>query len=75
MPQNNQGVSLIDLAVAPSLDFDQFTNRVILHAHQLSLTKWGHPYNNCIMSNFTFTRDYTIYSFDSRTILSQLKER
>jgi len=29
MPQNNQGVSLIELAAAPYLDFDPTTNRVI----------------------------------------------
>ena len=35
MPQNKQGATLIDLAVAPYLDFDPTTNRVILHAHHL----------------------------------------
>jgi hypothetical protein len=33
MPHNDQGATLYDLAVAPYLDFDPTTNRVILHAH------------------------------------------
>ena len=41
MPQNNQGVSLIELAAAPYLDFDPTTNRVILHAHQFLLDEVG----------------------------------
>ncbi|MFM7988527.1 MAG: hypothetical protein ACKPKO_55360 [Candidatus Fonsibacter sp.] len=41
MPQNDQGATLIDAAVAPYLDFDQTTNRVILHAQQLLFDEVG----------------------------------
>ncbi|MFM7985069.1 MAG: hypothetical protein ACKPKO_37690, partial [Candidatus Fonsibacter sp.] len=34
MPQNEEGATIIDYAVAPYLDFDRTTNRVISHAHQ-----------------------------------------
>ena len=33
MQQDKQGASLIDLAVAPYLDFGPTTHRVVLHAH------------------------------------------
>ena len=73
MPQNNQGVSLIELAAAPYLDFDPTTNRVILHAHHSSLTRWRQRYKDTIISKFTLTRDYTICSLGSRTKLYHLK--
>ena len=73
MPQDKQGASLIDLAVAPYLDFDPTTNRVLLHAHIFSLTRWRQGYKKTIMSKFTLTRDYTTYSLDSRTNSYHLK--
>ena len=33
-------------AIAPYLDFDTTTNRVILHAHQFSSTKYGASIND-----------------------------
>ncbi|MFM7984722.1 MAG: hypothetical protein ACKPKO_35905, partial [Candidatus Fonsibacter sp.] len=41
MPQNEEGATLIDLAVAPYLDFDPTANRVILHAHQFFFDEVG----------------------------------
>ncbi|MFM7983852.1 MAG: hypothetical protein ACKPKO_31455 [Candidatus Fonsibacter sp.] len=41
MPQNDQGATLIDAAVAPYLDFDPTTNRVVLHAQQFYFEEVG----------------------------------
>ncbi|MFM7986872.1 MAG: hypothetical protein ACKPKO_46915, partial [Candidatus Fonsibacter sp.] len=41
MPQNKDGATIIDYAVAPYLDFDPSTNRVILHAHQYYFDELG----------------------------------
>ncbi|MFM7977919.1 MAG: phage minor capsid protein, partial [Candidatus Fonsibacter sp.] len=41
MPQNEKGGTIIDYAVAPYLDFDPTTNRVILHAQQFYFDEMG----------------------------------
>ncbi|MFM7985138.1 MAG: phage minor capsid protein, partial [Candidatus Fonsibacter sp.] len=41
MPQNDQGATILDYAVAPYLDFDPTTNRVILHAQQFYFDEMG----------------------------------
>ncbi|MFM7981412.1 MAG: phage minor capsid protein [Candidatus Fonsibacter sp.] len=46
MPQNDQGATLIDAAVALYLDFDPTTNRVILHAHQSFFDEVGTTVND-----------------------------
>ncbi|MFM7980197.1 MAG: hypothetical protein ACKPKO_12855, partial [Candidatus Fonsibacter sp.] len=41
MPHNKDGATIIDYAVAPYLDFDPTTNRVILHAQQFYFDEVG----------------------------------
>ncbi|MFM7983991.1 MAG: hypothetical protein ACKPKO_32170 [Candidatus Fonsibacter sp.] len=74
MPQNDQGATLIDAAVAPYLDVDQTTNRVILHAHQFFFDEVGATVNKLYNVQYYFTRDYTIYLLDSRTNMCHLME-
>ncbi|MFM7987857.1 MAG: phage minor capsid protein, partial [Candidatus Fonsibacter sp.] len=46
MPQNDQGATVLDYAVAPYLDFDPTTNRVILHAQQYYFDEVGTAVQN-----------------------------
>ncbi|MFM7985001.1 MAG: hypothetical protein ACKPKO_37345, partial [Candidatus Fonsibacter sp.] len=41
MPQREDGGTILDYAVAPYLDFDPTTNRVILHAQQFYFDEMG----------------------------------
>ncbi|MFM7986379.1 MAG: hypothetical protein ACKPKO_44415, partial [Candidatus Fonsibacter sp.] len=41
MPQNEEGATIIDYAVAPYLDFDPTANRVILHDQQYYFDEVG----------------------------------
>ncbi|MFM7981888.1 MAG: hypothetical protein ACKPKO_21470, partial [Candidatus Fonsibacter sp.] len=75
MPQNEEGATIIDYAVAPYLDFDLTTNRVILHAQQYYFDKARtaiHKKGN--ISILFETRDYTIYLLDFRTNTCHLME-
>ncbi|MFM7987358.1 MAG: hypothetical protein ACKPKO_49400, partial [Candidatus Fonsibacter sp.] len=74
MPKHNQGVTIIDAAVAPYSDFDPTTNRVILHAHQFFFDEVGVAITGGHYVEMYLTKDYTIYSLDSRTDMPHLME-
>ncbi|MFM7978801.1 MAG: phage minor capsid protein, partial [Candidatus Fonsibacter sp.] len=54
MPQNDQGATLIDASVAPYLDFDPTTSRVILHAHQFFFDEVGATANHLYIVQIYF---------------------